>query len=163
VADRGRFHRVSSVTRQTDESKKCSNHWHQRDSAVSPHSRKAENWPVSIQELFSNVTARCPLIASRVPPPSLGRDGPAADASPRARGRQKASASVWPAACSAATGIGMTMLRAAEHEAGVTSLTPTGCRCPAAGRKQLTFQIAHTLYSFRPLWRTSGKCHPSAG
>ena len=60
---------------------------------------------------------------------------------------RNASASVRPAAGSTATGMVMTMLCAAERETGVTGLTPTGCRCPAARWKQLTFQIGQRGYS----------------
>lgn len=120
-----------------------------RKSAAPIHRRKSEKRPVSINRMVSKITARCPLKA--------GRACPAVDAAPRAKGRQDACASVRLTAGRAAAGKGMARVHSAAHGPGVTSLTPTGCRCPAAGQILIELHRTHKTSPFTPLRPVWGK------
>ena len=110
------------------------------DPAIPTHSEKPESWPVSIEKPVSKITATGPLKAGRV--------CPAVDASPRAKGRRgTACASVRLAAGRAAARKGVAMIHAAAHGLGVTSLTPTLCRCPAA---EQIHKISHQIHKYSP-------------
>lgn len=120
------------------------------NSAIPTRSEKSESWPVSIEKSVSKITATGPLKA--------GRDCPAVDASSRAKGRQEiACASMRPAAGRAVTRKRMALIHAAAHGPGVTSLTPTGCRCPAAEQIQTVFHQIHSKFSFLPLRPAPGE------